>query len=374
MQFNYFHLMPWPYCEEAPTSWPVSNKTFDPAKAHELYNTYIDAMAYAEDCGFDWIGCNEHHFSPYGLMSNCNLIGSVLATRTKTIKLGMLGNLVPLLNPVRVAEEYAMLDVISGGRLIAGFMRGIPHEYRAYNVNPDESMSRLDEAAQLIVKCWTSDEPFRWEGEHYNFPSISIWPRPMQRPHPPLLMSAATAESAAFAAKHKAIMGMTLIADLDIARKNIEFYKRECRSRGWEPTKGHILSGHQCVIAETDAEALELMRGGLDYFHRVLMRPQREAQTQVLNETGYYSEKDSKQYFDKRLATLRERTLEEQIEAGTVICGSPESVVKQMKKIHAALDHGVINMTMKIGDISDAAVRKGMELFRDRVKPRVRDL
>lgn len=374
MQFNYFHLMPWPYCEEAPAGWPVPNKSFDPARAQSLYKTYIDAMVFAEECGFDWVGCNEHHFSPYGLMSNCNLIGSVLAHRTSRIKLGMLGNLVPLLNPVRVAEEYAMIDVMSGGRLIAGFMRGIPHEYRAYNVNPDESLGRLDEAARLIVKCWTSDEPFRWEGEFYNFPSVSIWPRPMQRPHPPLLMSASTAESAAFAAKHKAIMGMTLIADLDVARANIDLYKREARSHGWEPEKRHILSGHQCVIAETDAEALDIMRGGLDYFHQVLMRPQREAQTQVLKETGYYGTDASKQYFDKRLATLRERTLEEQIEAGTVLCGSPESVARQMTRIHAALNHGVINMTMKIGNMPDAAVRRGMELFRDRVLPRVRDL
>ena len=374
MLFNYFHLMPWPYCEEPPTSWPVSNKTFDAAKAQELYKTYIDVMVFAEECGFDWVGCNEHHFSPYGLMSNCNLIGAVLANRTSKIKLGMLGNLVPLLNPVRVAEEYAMIDVMSGGRLIAGFMRGIPHEYRAYNVNPDESMGRLDEAAELIVKCWTSDEPFRWEGKYYNYPSISIWPRPMQKPSPQLLMSAASEESAAFAAKHKAIMGMTLIADLDVARKNMEFYKKTARSYGWEPGPQHLLSGHQCVIAETDDEAIALMRGGLDYFHRVLMRPQREVQSQVLNQTGYYGQQDSKQYFDKRLATLRERTLEEQIEAGTVLCGSPESIVKQMKNIHAALGHGVINMTMKIGNLPDAAVRRGMELFRDRVLPHVKHL
>jgi alkanesulfonate monooxygenase SsuD/methylene tetrahydromethanopterin reductase-like flavin-dependent oxidoreductase (luciferase family) len=331
-------------------------------------------MAYAEECGFDWIGCNEHHFSPYGLMANCNLIGAALVARTRKAKLGMLGNLVPLLNPIRVAEEYAMIDVMSGGRLIAGFLRGIPHEYRAYNVNPDESMGRLDEAARLIVKCWTSDEPFRWEGEFYQFPSVSIWPRPMQRPHPPLLMSASNEETAAFAARHKAIMGMTLIADLDIARRNIGIYKDAARAQGFEPTRDHILTGHQTVIAETDEEAREIMRNGLDYFHRVLMRPQRAAQSDVLANTGYYGKADTGAYFEKRLQTLRERTLEEQIEAGTVLCGSPESIVKQMKKIHGALGHGVFNMTMKIGNMPDATVRRGMELFRDRVLPHVRDL
>jgi len=374
MLFNFFHLMPWPYCEEPPESWPVPNASFDADKARDLYETYTAAMAYAEDCGFDWVGCNEHHFSPYGLMSNCNLIGAALVARTRKIKLGMLGNLVPLLNPVRVAEEYAMLDVMSGGRLIAGFMRGIPHEYRAYNINPDESHGRLDEAARLIVKCWTSDEPFRWEGKYYNYPSISIWPRPMQRPHPPLLMSASNAEAAEFAASHHAIMGMTLIADLDVARQNMEVYRKAALSHGYEATPEHILTGHQTVIADSDEEALEIMRGGLDYFHRVLMRPQRQVQTEVLTKTDYYASTETKAYFDKRLATLRERTLEEQIEAGTVFCGSPESVVKQMTRVQKALGHGVFNMTMKIGNMPDAAVKRGMELFRDRVAPQVRGL
>ncbi len=374
MLFNFFHLMPWPYLEEAPTSWPVSTKAFDAARARDLYETYTADMAYAEDCGFDWVGCNEHHFSPYGLMSNCNLIGAALVSRTKKIKLGMLGNLVPLVNPVRVAEEYAMIDVMSGGRLIAGMMRGIPHEYRAYNVNPDDSYDRLDEATSLIVKCWTSDEPFRWEGKHYNYPSVCIWPKPMQRPSPPILMSASNAQGAELAAKHRAIMGMTLIADLDLVRKNIDIYKSAARAHGWEPTSAHILTGHQTVIADTDAEAREIMRKAMEYFHQVLMRPQREVQTDVLQNTGFYANAEQKQYFDKRLQTLRERTLEEQIEAGTIFCGSPESVVKQMKHVHKALGHGVFNMTMKIGNMPDTAVRRGMELFRDRVLPEVRGL
>ncbi len=373
MLFNFFHLMPWPYCEEPPTSWPVATTGFDAHKAKALYETYIDAMAYAEECGFDWVGCNEHHFSPYGLMSNCNLIGAALVARTKTIKLGMLGNLIPLVNPVRVAEEYAMIDVMSGGRLIAGFMRGIPHEYRAYNINPDDSHGRLDEAARLIMKCWTSDEPFSWSGKYYEYPSVSIWPKPMQKP-PQILMSASNAEGAEFAARHKAIMGVTLIADLDLVARNIEIYKKTARAHGWEPTRAHILSGHQTVIAETDDEARQIMRDGLQYFHNVLMRPQREAQTKVLTETRYYENAEQKEYFDKRLRTLRERTLEEQIDAGTVFCGSPESVVKQMKHVHKALGHGVFNMTMKIGNMPDAAVKKGMELFRERVAPEVRGL
>ena len=196
----------------------------------------------------------------------------------------------------------------------------------------------------------------------------------MQKPYPQLLVSASNAEAAEFAARHRATMGMTLIADLDLARANMDVYRKAARSHGWEPRADNMLSGHQTVVAETDEEAREIMRNGLDYFHRVLMRPQREVQSKVLSETGYYQNSDQRSYFDTRLKTLRERTLEEQIEAGTVLCGSPESVVRQMKAIQKALGHGVFNMTMKIGNMPDSAVRRGMELFRDRVLPHVRDL
>src|ERR1044072_361317 len=164
MKFSYFHLMAWTEREQARAQAPATKAAFVPERGKELYDNYIATMAFAEQCGFDWVGCNEHHFSPYGLMANCNLIGAALSQRTSTIKLAMLGNLIPLLNPVRVAEEYAMLDVMSGGRLVAGMIRGVPHEYIAYNVVPDESRERLREAAALIVKCWTEPGRFGWGG------------------------------------------------------------------------------------------------------------------------------------------------------------------------------------------------------------------
>ena len=138
MKFGFFHTMPWTL-HEKPLPWPADAGEFDAAAAEKLYRSYLDCIASAEEFGFDWLCCNEHHFSPYGLMANCNLMGAALAHRTTSSRLAMVGNLVPMLNPIRVAEEYAMLDVMSGGRLIAGFMRGVPHEYLAYNINPSES-------------------------------------------------------------------------------------------------------------------------------------------------------------------------------------------------------------------------------------------
>ncbi len=331
-------------------------------------------MVFAEQCGFDWVGCNEHHFSPYGLMANCNLIGAALVQRTSTIRLAMLGNLIPLLNPIRVAEEYAMLDVMSGGRLIAGMIRGVPHEYIAYNVVPDESRERLREAAALIVKAWTEPEPFGWEGEFYQYPSVSIWPKPFQRPHPPILMSASNEESAEFAGQHRAMMGMTLIADLEIARRSIDTYRRAARAHGLDPTPEHILLGYNTCIADSDEEARAHLAEGLRYFHRVLMHSIRDAQRLVIESSRFFGQQQHGERFVSRLVTLKERSIEDMIEAGSVLCGSPESVVKQMRRIRDALGNGRFNINMKIGNISDAVVRRGMELFRDRVLPEAASL
>ena len=278
MKFNFFHLMPYTELPVEAHEWPFPNRSFDPKVAERSFRTYMDQMIAAEDHGFDWVGCNEHHFSPYGLMANCNLIGGALAYNTKKIKIAMVGNLVPLNNPVRVAEEYAMLDCMSGGRLIAGLMRGIPHEYIAYGIPPSESWSRQREAIELILRCWTEPEPFGWEGEHFRFRQISIWPKPVQKPHPPLVISATTPDSAKFAAEIRAIMGVVLLPDLQTAKDSIRIYKEAARANGWEPGPEHILIGMHTVICETDQEAFDHLNRARDYFATVLMDGMRTAQ------------------------------------------------------------------------------------------------
>ena len=374
MQFSFFHLMPWTGLAEAPSEWPAPNAGFDGERGTQLYETYISTMAHAEACGFDWVGANEHHYSPYSIMSNCNLIGAALTQRTSDIKIAMLGNLLPLLNPVRVAEEYAMLDVMSGGRLVAGFVRGIPHEYISYNIPPDESRTRMREALNIILKAWTEPEPFGWEGEHYQYRAISIWPKPRQKPHPLMLLSASSEESADFVGAFPAMVGLTLISDLDVAAKNIDAYRASARAHGREVGPQDILIGQQTCICETDEEAQERLGEAAAYFHRVLMRPQQDAQRIILQKTRFFGDENQSAYFQKRLQTIKGRTIKEQIEAGSILCGSPESVVRQIRRLRDKLGAGRINMNMKIGTMPDEVVLRGMELFRDRVLPHVRDL
>lgn len=373
MKFSFFHTMPYDGLDTQEL-WPVRNAHFDPERGRQLYENYIDCIAFAEECGFDWLGCNEHHFSPYGMMANCNLIGAALINRTRNAKLAMIGNLVPMLNPIRVAEEYAMLDVMSGGRLIAGFMRGVPHEYLAYNIAPGKSRSRQREAIALIVKAWTEPEPFAWEGEHYQFRAVSIWPRPVQKPYPRMLIPGTTEDSAITAAEHRAIMGMAFISDLSVPRRNVEAYRKVAQLAGWEAKPDDILIGQTCCIAESDDEARELMTPGLEYLNRVLMGPQREAQKIVLETTGYFKRQEVSKAFSKRLSEQTGFSIDDLIEGGNIFCGSPETVAKQMKRVHREIGNGIFSLMMKVGNMPDEEVRRGMTLFRDRVLPEVYDL
>ena len=369
MKFQFFHLMPWDTFPTESPEWPVGNKDFDPVIGSDLYETYINTMAFAEECEFDAVGCNEHHYSPFGLMTNANLIGAALTQRTKNIKLAMTGSLVPILNPIRVAEEYAMIDVMSGGRLMAGILRGIPHEYVAYNVSPDESRQRLEEATSLILKTWTEPEPFGWEGKFYKFRAISIWPKPYQKPYPTIIMSASNKESAKSAARNYATMGLALIPDLKSAKELIDIYMETAIQSGWQPTSENILVGLNTCISENAQEAKEELAKGTAYFGKVLMGGPRTAQKIVLQKSRYFSSKEENKVFMNRLKAVKQRTLEESIDAGVILCGNPDDVISQIKNVQNQLGCGWINMNMKIGNLPNESVYRSMKLFKKHIRP-----
>jgi alkanesulfonate monooxygenase SsuD/methylene tetrahydromethanopterin reductase-like flavin-dependent oxidoreductase (luciferase family) len=193
MHFTCFHLMPYrplDFAERAKhrSAWVVlPNSLYDPVKGADEYESYIDQLVSAERLGFDAIAVNEHHQTAYGMMPAPNLIASALIQRTKTVKIGILGRALPLVsNPLTIAEEFAMLDNLSRGRIITGFVRGIGTEYHATGLNPTFSHERYQEAHDLIVAAWTKPGPFEFDGQHYNFRYVNLWPRPYQQPHPPI--------------------------------------------------------------------------------------------------------------------------------------------------------------------------------------------
>ena len=144
------------------TALMFSNRHYDPVEGSRLYNEYIEHYKLAEEVGFDGIMLNEHHNAPFCMQAKCNVFASILAAITKRVKIVLLGNPLPLAdNPVRLAEELAMIDMVSRGRLVSGFVRGGGQEQLATGVNPAYNRERFEEAHDLIVQAWTQPGPFR---------------------------------------------------------------------------------------------------------------------------------------------------------------------------------------------------------------------
>ena len=176
MKFIAFHLMPYAdldlsYTDKYESAWvTLPNSYYDPVKGHALYNRYLDELEYADQLGFDGLGVNEHHQNAYGLMATPGVIAGALARRTKGT-IAVLGRALPLVNnPLVIAEEFSILDNITGGRLIAGFVRGIGAEYHSWNMNPAFSHERFGEAHDLIVRAWTETGPVSLAREALRFP------------------------------------------------------------------------------------------------------------------------------------------------------------------------------------------------------------
>ena len=158
--------------------YPLSNRYFKAEVAVRTYAEHLDAWEEMDRLGYDGVGFNEHHCSPYGLMNSPNLMAAAAAQRTKRLKLLIYGNLLPLHEPLRLAEELAMLDCLSNGRLISGFARGIPREYQVHNIPLAESRARFEEAYEIITGAWR-EEVFSYQGKFWSYKDVALWPRPL---------------------------------------------------------------------------------------------------------------------------------------------------------------------------------------------------
>src|SRR5438477_7217922 len=174
MQVWLFDIMPWPY-RQAEIPHPFPGRLFDRALGKELYDGHLALYRRADELGYDGVCFAEHHYGTNSVDPSPNLMAAAVARETSNCKLVIMGNCLPLHgHPVRLAEELAMIDVLSGGRLVSGFIRGGTREYESYSVDIRHGRELYEEAWELIVKAWTEDEPFAWHSEHYRYDVVSI--------------------------------------------------------------------------------------------------------------------------------------------------------------------------------------------------------
>jgi alkanesulfonate monooxygenase SsuD/methylene tetrahydromethanopterin reductase-like flavin-dependent oxidoreductase (luciferase family) len=270
--------------------YPLGKKYFDAAEAVKTYAEHLDAWEELDKLGYDGVGFNEHHTSPYGLMNSPNLMASAAAMRTKKLKLLIYGNLIPLHQPLRLAEELAMIDCLSNGRLVAGIARGIPREYQVHNIPLSESRARFEEAYDIITKAWTEDV-FSYEGKFHSYKNVSMWPRPVQQPHPPIWTPiTASKESIEFAARNNIPITPGESRVQGLQQDIIRYYAKCLAKAGHRITPKHLSIAAGAYIADSKAQAVKEAGPYLLYFNRTLFSHGNVTETNLQRGMGYVSD------------------------------------------------------------------------------------
>jgi alkanesulfonate monooxygenase SsuD/methylene tetrahydromethanopterin reductase-like flavin-dependent oxidoreductase (luciferase family) len=337
--------------------WPAPPELYDSSVGQQTFDHFLEYAALADELGFDWVSISEHHYSPHILTPSLAAIGGALSQVVKKARIASLGPLVPVNNPVRLAEEIAMLDVLTHGRLNVLPLRGTPNEYNVYgNVTPEKSRAMTHEAILLIRKALTEPEPFSWEGEYFQFPSIAVWPRPVQQPTPPMFSSGNNLESARFAASNRLGMCTSFLPPAAVALTT-EMYYAHAASVGWQPGPDQIVHRNHIVVADTAGEAAELERNFLPAQLRNNI-----ARNIGANRAGTG--------IDSLMTEWSERLL-----AGHLaFAGTPDMLVEQIQAFAEQTGVGVLDFIFSGGQTHPAAVRRSLELFGREVLPRVRDV
>ena len=350
-----------------------SNKYFDPKEGSRLYNERLEEYQYVDELGFDGIMLNEHHTAPFCMSPRVNIFAAILARITKNVKIVLLGNPLPIWdNPVHLAEELAIIDMISGGRLVPGFVRGGGVENIQANVNPVYNRERFEEAHDLVLAAWTQQGPFRWEGKHYQFRVVNPWATTLQKPHPRIwIPGVASRETVVWAAEHR-YPYIGLNTNFDVSQKIKDLYIDTARGVGYEPGPENFGQLLQCHVAETEEKAernareFMWMRGEFTGLaHPVWGSP-----------TGYGSKSNRKALIEiaaGRRPMIQPPPINQRRLESTFVWGTPDSVIKQLKNVLDNNRVGILGLWGNDGKIDHADSMSCIKLMGTEVLPAIRD-
>jgi alkanesulfonate monooxygenase SsuD/methylene tetrahydromethanopterin reductase-like flavin-dependent oxidoreductase (luciferase family) len=375
MKFFNFHLMPYSAVDldaiaKNGSAWvTLSNKNYDPEKGAELYHDYLDQMEFADQLGFDGVCLNEHHQTAYGMMPIPGVLAGALARSVKHANIAILGRALPLVNnPLNIAEEYAMLDNLTRGRIIAGFVRGIGAEYHSSGVNPAFSQERFAEAHDLIIQAWTKPGPFAFNGKHYQFRYVNPWPRPVQEPHPPIwIPSQGSGSTIRWAAKMRYTYCQTLSPIAAVA-KFFQLYRDEAEKAGYEASPDQLAWSNTIYVADTDKKAMKEAKPHLEALVNYLLK----MPTDMLLPPGYTDTASMKRVRAVKV-TGKTTTIEDLVKSGVVIIGSPETV---REKLAAYQDLAGFNTSLtktQFGTMPNEMARANMTAIAEEILPAFRD-
>ena len=333
--------------------------------AEQYYNQILEQVEFEEELGFDSVWFGEHHYSGYSFGSP-PVMAMAAAARTKRIRLGTGVSLIPLNHPIRLAEEYAMLDVLSGGRLEYGIGRGfLKYSHQIFGINEDENHERYHEGTDILVKAWTSDAPFSYDGKFWKLQDYTFFPKPLQTPHPPIYASAVlTPESAVWAGAQ----GFNLTTGLFVparekVRDIIQLYRTTLKEHGHDPAEKDVSGVFQMFCGETDEQARR--EGGqyaLQYFKFFSELDQRSPHTSKAFE--HYEGGISK--------IFQGRTYEDLERARLLMIGGPEFLVERIRWAQEFYGVNYLIFEVAQGGEPHKMVLESLERFAKHVMPQFR--
>ena len=331
----------------------------------EAFKQFLEEVEYADELGFDAVWLPEHHFSRYGILGDTLTLAAAVAQRTERIKIGTAVVLLPLQHPVRIAEQAALVDVLSDGRLLLGVGRAYqPKEFDGFGMDPSESRDRFNEALEMLIGTFTQDS-FSHEGRFWSCKDVTLHPKPVQKPYPPIYMAAVSPPSFKLAAKWGLpILRAPRSTRIDMVEEQWGIYGEFMRAAGHEPSAMDQPMLMQTFVGETEAEARAVAEPSAIWYHELFQS--------VLPGAGGRAPAAGYEVYDRIREAHAKVTYDDLVHWGSAF-GTPDQVADRVATYaeHGGVSHWMAEM--KFGGITHAEAMRSMALFAREVMPRVRE-
>ena len=384
MKISMFHLCPYRkpaggLREKYHSVWvDVPRHLYDPETGAQIYNDTLDELEFASRAGYDGVCVNEHHQNAYGLMPSPNIMAAALARSTKDVALIVMGNSIALYDPpTRVAEEIAMLDGISGGRIVSGFPVGTSMDSNyCYGANPATFREKYYEAEELIIRAWTEEEMFAFDGKYTQLRYVNLWPKPLQQPHPPVwIPGGGSIETWGWTVDKGYLYAYLSYSGFKRGKQVMDGFWKIVDEKGVEPNPYRAGFLQLVCVADSEQEAEERYGPAAEYFYNKMLHV-------------YPGFADAPGY--RTLATIKAGLLAQTtrfgrdgvgelkwkdiVEAGNVVAGTPDQVTEQLEQVATDLRVGHLMLLNQIGSMPHELAMYNIEKTATEVVPNLRHL
>lgn len=335
----------------------------------DIIHRELEQIEWTEELGFDEAWLTEHHFIDYGLSVDPTMLAATAAARTRRIRIGLAAAILPFHDPIRLAEQTALADIISNGRLDVGVGRGNrPAEFAGYRIPQEESRERFEETVDIILRVWT-EERMSYEGRFFRMRDVRVIPKPLQRPHPPMYQVCVSKDSIENTAlRGWPMLNSILTGGVDQLLINRDIYVAALQKAGRTAAEIAELLGRWGVsrhiyVAPTDAQAFEEAKEAELWYQEALKRFQIPERIE-----------DAHPSLQPRFRALVERFAKvtwEGLRAETLAFGAPDTVARHIETMRQ-IGVGQVLCWMNFGGLPQDKVRRSMELFAREVMPRFR--